>query len=218
MRHFGIFSLILLTTILSACQVFNRQSTTDNTTQKSIRLQGHLTQDEHERWIFHPCNQETGSILQPSHELSKEIEDLASEAPHGLFADLSGHYNEKNHFTPTQRYRLQTEGFDCNDPDFTRLLVRASGNEPFWSLLQTPKGLIFHLPNQSALALPYMEEKLPDGRYHLSTEANDLLLRLWLTPQSCTDNMSGTVHHLTARLQWNENIHYGCASFGGLRQ
>ena len=214
MRHFRIFGLILLTTSLSACQSFTPSTSTNQTPS---RLQGDLTQ-ENGQWLFQPCATQDSYTLKPSTELSNELNTLASEAANGLFADLSGHIDStKQYFTPTQRYRLQIEGHDCNDQDFKRLLVRASGNEPFWSLLQTPKGLIFNQPDASALALPYIEEQLPDGRFHISTEANQQNLQLWLTPQQCIDSMSGTVYHLTAQLRWNQQTLNGCASFGALR-
>lgn len=214
MRHLRFFTVIVLVATLSACQSL---SSTTSTKQASQRLQGNLTQNNGE-WLFQPCSTTTSYTLKPSAALTDEFNTLIADAPSGLFADLAGQLDSSHHyFTPTQRYRLQAEGHDCNDPDFARLQVRVSGNEPFWSLLQTPQGLIFNPPGSSAVALPYIEEQLPDGRFHISTEANEQSLRLWLTPQSCTDSMSGTVHHLTAQLQWNKQTLNGCASFGALR-
>ena len=214
MRHLRYLALILLAATLSACQVF---SSTTSPKQTVSRLQGNLTQNNGQ-WLFQPCSATNSYILKPSAALTDELNTLIAETPSSLFADLAGHLdNTQRHFTPTQRYRLQIEGHACNDPDFARLQVRASGNEPFWSLLQTPQGLIFNPPGASAIALPYIEEQLPDGRFHISTEANQQSLSVWLTPQACTDSMSGTVHHLTAQLQWNKQVLRGCASFGALR-
>lgn len=214
MRHLGFLTIAVLAVTLSACQT---SSSTTSSKPASQRLQGNLTQSNGE-WLFQPCSTTSSYILKPATALTNELNTLTADAANGLFADLAGQLDSSQHyFTPTQRYRLQVEGHDCNDPDFARLQVRASGNEPFWSLLQTPQGLIFNVPGASAIALPYVEEQLPDGRYHISTEANEQNLSLWLTPQTCIDSMSGTVHHLTAQLQWNQKTLYGCASFGALR-
>ena len=214
MRYFHILSLLLLTLSLSACQALK---STSNNSEPMTRLQGNLTQDNGQ-WLFKPCTMQDSYILKPSSALKDELNTLSANDPTGLFADLNGHIdNSKGYFTPTQRYRLQVEGFGCNDPDFARLLIRASGNEPFWSILQTPRGLIFNQPGESAVALPYIEEQLPDGRFHISTEANNQNLQLWITPQQCIDSMSGTVYHLTASLQWNQQTLNGCATFGALR-
>lgn len=214
MHYLRILSLILLTTALSACQFFK---STDITAPAALRLQGTLTHSNGQ-WLLHPCATEEYYSVRPSNALRIEFNTLITGAPNGLFADLSGQLDATQHyFTPSMRYRLQSEGHGCSDPDFPRLLIRASGNEPFWSILQTPAGLIFNQADTPALALPYLEEQMPDGRFHISTQANNQKLQLWITPQQCTDSMSGTVYHLRAQLQWNQQTLYGCATFGALR-
>lgn len=214
MRHFRILGLILLTASLSACQLF-KTSAPDS--QATSRMQGNISQSNGQ-WLFKPCTLEDNYILKPSATLSVELDTLTADINNGLFADLRGHIDTvKHNFTPTQRYRLQAEGHDCNDPDFARLLIRTSGNEPFWSILQTPRGLIFNPPGASAIALPYIEEQLPDGRFHISTQANNQKLQLWITSEQCIDSMSGTVYHLTASLKWNKQTLHGCAAYGALR-
>ena len=214
MRHFRILGLILLTASLSACQLFKTSAPDSQTTS---RMQGNLSQSNGQ-WLFKPCTLEDSYTLKPSSALSAELETLATDSANSVFADLRGEIDNATHsFTPTQRYRLQAEGHNCNDPDFARLLIRASGNEPFWSILQTPRGLIFNPPGASAIALPYIEEQLPDGRFHISTQANNQKLQLWITPEQCIDSISGAMYHLTASLQWNEQTLHGCAAFGALR-
>ena len=209
-----LFSLTLITVTLSACQLL---STTSSSLQQPLRLQGTLTQLD-EQWSLQPCNVQERYTLIASKELKKELDALINEAPNGLFADLSGELDPHlGHFTVAKRYRLQIEGHACSDTDFARLLLRASGNEPFWSILQTPKGLILNQAGEPALALPYIEEQLPDGSFQISTQANNQNLQLWITPKQCIDSMSGTVHHLSARLQLNQQTFQGCAAFGALR-
>lgn len=215
MIHFlRIFSLALLTVSLSACQFFQSPA---SSIQSELRLQGTLSH-ANGQWLLQPCTTQERYIVRPSAALSAELNNLSAEAASGVFADLRGQLdNNQQYFTPTQLYRLQSEGHNCNDPDFARLLIRASGNEPFWSILQTPQGLIFNQLDAPALVLPYIEEQLPDGRFHISTQANNQSLQLWITPQQCTDSMSGTVYHLSAQLQWNQQTVHGCAAYGALR-
>ncbi|HHX34238.1 MAG TPA: hypothetical protein GX719_03090 [Gammaproteobacteria bacterium] len=214
MHHFRVLSLILLSLSLSACQLFKPA---ENVTQSVSRLQGNLTYTN-AQWLFQPCNTQNSYTLKPSAALSEELYTFLAEAPNGLFADLGGHLDTNQQiFSPTQRYRLQIEGHNCDDPDFSRLILRASGNEPFWSILQTPKGLIFNQAGEAAIVLPYIDEHFPDGRFNISSQANNQSLQLWITPQPCIDSMSGTLHHLSAELQWNQQTLHGCAAFGALR-
>lgn len=214
MRYFRITCLALLALALGACQSF-----TANTpiAQPALRLQGNLTHNG-DNWLLQPCTVQDSYILELSTALSDEFKGLLTESPNSVFADLSGHLDSKQkRFTVKQRYRVQIEGHNCNDPDFERLLLRASGNEPFWSILQTPRGLIFNQIDQPTIALPYIEEQLPDGRFHISTQANNQYLQLWITPQRCVDSMSGAIYHLNTQLQWNQQTVHGCAAFGALR-
>ncbi len=214
MRHLRIISLVLLALALSACQSFTASSAI---TQPALRLQGNLTHNG-ENWLLQPCTVQENYTLELPTALDDEFKSLLAESPNGLFADLSGQLdNEQKHFSVSQRYRVQIEGYNCNDPGFERLLLRASGNEPFWSILQTPRGLIFNQIDQPTIALPYIEEQLPDGRFHISTQANNQNLQLWITPQRCTDSMSGSIYHLNTQLQWNQQTLQGCAAFGALR-
>lgn len=214
MRHFRITCLVFLALSLSACQLFKPTTTA---APETTRLQGTITQNN-EQWQFQPCAAADSYRLQPSASLADELTRLLPEAGNGLFADLAGQLDEtQRRFTPSQRYRLQTEGHACDDPDFARLQVRASGNEPFWSILQTSKGLVLNQPGEASIALPYIEEQLPDGRYSISSQANHQGLQLWLTPKTCMDSMSGAVYHLTARLKLNQQTLHGCAAFGALR-
>lgn len=209
-----ISGLMLLTITLSACQLFQSPV---SPSQPGLRLQGTLTRTDGQ-WLLQTCATQERYIVRPSATLSEELNRLSTEAASTLFADMHGQIDSsQRYFTPTQRYRLQAEGHDCNDPDFARLLIRASGNEPFWSILQTPQGLIFNQVGEPALALPYIEEQLPDGRFSISTQANNQNLQLWITPQQCTDSMSGAVYHLSAQLQWNQQTLHGCAAYGALR-
>lgn len=207
-------SLTLIAITLSACQVFQ---TANDTATPSLRIQGALSYDG-DQWHFEPCTTQADYPVVPSAEINEALKHHMTERTSGIFADLSGTLDRSQRtFSAQQLYRLQTEGHACNDSDFPRLLVRASGHEPDWSILQTPQGLIFNQADQPALVLPYIEEQLPDGRFYISSEANNQDLQLWITPQQCTDSMSGTLYHLSVRLQWNQQTLQGCAAYGALR-
>lgn len=216
MHPLRIIGLLILTASLSACQLYTSTAKTD-AVPLGTRMQGTIVHNEGQ-WLFQPCGRQQTYIVNSSTELNQELIPLIAEAPHGIFADISGHIDAaQERFTPTQRYRLQIEGQACNDPDLARLQLRASGNEPSWSILQTPRGLIFNQADQASIALPYIEEELGNGRFYISSEANDQNLKLWITPKQCIDSMSGAVYHLHAKLQWNQESFTGCAAFGGLR-
>lgn len=207
-------SLTLIAITLSACQFFQ---TAKDTATHSLRIQGTLSYGG-DQWRFEPCTTQAHYRLVPSAEINEALKHHMTERTSGIFADLRGTLDRSQRtFSAQQLYRLQTEGHACNDSDFPRLLVRASGHEPDWSILQTPQGLIFNQADQPALVLPYIEEQLPDGRFYISSEANNQDLQLWITPQQCTDSMSGTLYHLSVRLQWNQQTLQGCAAYGALR-
>ena len=115
-------------------------------------------------------------------------------------------------------YRVASQSSICRDDQFKKLNISASGNEPFWNIRLTKQGLILTRPDAEPLALPYLEEQLPNGRIAISSEANNQRLTLWLSPQLCTDSMSGAVSHLTAHLSLDQQQFKGCAYFGGARQ
>lgn len=214
MRHFRITALIFLSFFLSACQLLQPAASNQ---PASTRLQGTITQ-LNGKWLFQPCATQDSYILETSSALDDELRNLSSDSGSPLFADFSGVLDSnQTHFTPRQRYRLLFAGHACDDPDFARLQIRASGNEPFWSILLSPQGLLLNQIDQASVALPYIEEQLADGRLIISSQANHQNLQLWLSPNTCTDSMSGAIHHLTARLQLDQQTYHGCAAFGALR-
>lgn len=216
MHFLRTLSLLTLIASLSACQLYSSMSHTSSS-QISTRMQGNLTHSAGQ-WLFQTCDMQQSYIVDTSTELNQELIPMLAEAPQEIFADISAYIDTTTqHLIPTQRYRLQIEGPACNDPDLARLQLRASGNEPFWSILQTPRGLIFNQIDQASIALPYIEEELGNGRFYISSEANEQNLKLWITPKQCIDSMSGTIYHLQAQLQWNQETLTGCATFGGLR-
>lgn len=204
--------------LLIGCQVYTGQPANPPV---DVRLQGELSVEQGQLFLK-PCDEQRRFRLidAGAGDLAQEVDQLGGASGSPVFADLKGQLGADpqggaGQFLASQIYRLQIEGHGCNDVNFPMLSVRASGNEPFWSLDVSPHGLVLTRPNHAPLALPYLEERLPEGSLHLSSEANDLRLSLWLTPQRCVDDMSGAVRHLSAELRLGEQRFTGCAYHGG---
>ena len=208
--------------LFAGCQMLNLFSAPAPVSEQ--RIQGEISQ-KNDQLILTPCAERaTYQLLsEPNGMLTEQAKRLLEDTPAPLFGDLRGTLeNGSSADSPrqlrvTRLYRLQAEGPGCSDRNFRHLLIRAHGNEPGWNININNKGLVLERMGQPALALPYLEEQLPDGGSSISTDADGLKLELWLSPQSCTDSMSGTIEHLTAVLQLNGETLHGCGSYGALR-
>lgn len=213
----SLLTSIALLPLLAACQVYTGKP---EGPPPATRLQGQV-QVENGQLTFIPCQEQRRFVLADAGNTG--IEREASQLGNDLFADLAGRLGgsqgkgNDGRFEISQIYRLQNEGHGCDDLNFKRLTLRASGNEPFWQVEVGSKGLVLNRPEHEPLALPYLEEQLPDGRLNYSSEANGQRLDLWLAPQRCVDGMSGTINHLSAELRLDGQVLRGCAHFGGAR-
>lgn len=199
--------------LLSACQGLP----TNEPQSHSVRWQG-IASQQGTQWQLQPCGEQPNVLLDFTPTIEKAwLADLPADTP--LFMDLAVTANPASatRLSVSTIYRIEHEGFGCADPDLAQLQLRAFGNEPFWSLRQSAQGLLLEQPGQPALALPYIEEQLPNGMHLLSSEADQQDLQLWLTPKRCTDSMSGSVYHLNAELHWQGQTHTGCAYYGAHR-
>ncbi len=215
--------LFALLPLFAGCQMFSVYDRTPSTPPQ--RLQGQLIQTDG-RLLLSPCTDaRTLEIFNDSsNEIVHEAANLFADGHDRLFIDLQGQVTGSKapgvdgELHPSDIYRLQAEGPGCNEPNFEHLLLRASGHQPEWSLSVSPQGLALLRVGQPPLAVPYLEEQLPEGHFNLSNEANGQKLELWLTPQRCIDDVSGSVQHLSAELRINGEVQLGCASFGGARR
>lgn len=205
--------------LFSGCQlmhVFSEQPVSSET-----RFQGEVT-ERAGQLLFKPCQGKSGYVLQgdAGTDLAATARALLTDSGQPLFADLSGTPeagSPEGSLLVSRVYRLQGEGPGCSDPNFKRLLLRAHGNEPGWNINVSSRGMVLERIGQPALALPYLEERLPDGSSSITTDADGLKLELWLTPQHCTDSMTGGLEHLSAELSLNGEILRGCAAYGAMR-
>jgi len=221
--HPSRFCLLALLPLFAGCQLLAPSAPETRTLQP--RLQGEISQSG-SQLLFRPCQEQRHFVLSEAanSDLLRSSQRLLSDGHPHLFADLRGSLSasaDQRHdgaLAVSQLYRLQGEGHGCADEQFQQTLVRASGHEPSWSLRVGSQGMVLDRPGQEPLALPYLEEQLPEGRLHLSSEANGQRLGLWLTPGTCRDSMSGAVQHLSAELRLNDQVLRGCGYFGGARQ
>lgn len=201
--------------LLAGCQSLSRES---NDYVPVQRLMGELSVAQG-RLMLQPCGSNRQIEVEDAGALNlrQDIEQLLGDGAGRLFADLGG-ADQGNRLQASRLYRLQPEGKGCQEEGFSRMIARASGNEPFWNIQITSKGLILQRPGEEPLALPYLEEQLPEGRLYFSSEADGQRLSLWLAPQRCQDDMSGAIRHLGAELRLNDQRMTGCAYLGGARQ
>ncbi len=176
--------------------------------------------------LLKPCNGSESLPLDTSTDpdlMARMVAALLAGDTRSQFIDLLGREvtteDGERRLVPERIYRLEGESLGCSDEEFPRLVVSASGNEPSWMVRVLPKGMLLQRLEQPELALPYVEESLPDGSMGFTSEADGNRVELWLTPSRCQDSMSDSVYHLSASLRINtEKPLTGCAALGGARQ
>jgi putative lipoprotein len=211
--------LVALLPLFAACQLFDgsRESASH---AGQTRMQGQLSAADG-KLVFQPCGtqrlyavNDTGntSVLQQAASLA--------DKQGKLFADVRGRIVPgagDGQLNLEQLYRVERSGTACDDPNFKQMTLRASGHGPEWNVRVSGKGMVIDRAGQPSLAVPYVEEQLGDGRFNLSTEANNQHIDLWVAPQRCVDNKTGSIQHLSAELRINGQVQRGCGYFGGSR-
>ena len=211
--------LVALLPLFAACQLLDGPRETASHAGQT-RLQGQLTAADG-KLLFQPCNQQGSYVVNDTGGTSvlQEAATLA-DAQGKLFADVRGRIvasGADSRLDLEQLYRVERSGTACDDPNFKLLILRAAGHGPEWSVKVSGKGMVIDRADQPPLALPYVEEQLGDGRFNLSTEANNQRIELWVAPQRCVDSTTGSVQHMSAELRINGQVQRGCGYFGGSR-
>lgn len=186
------------------------------------RVQGEITQVDGQLQLQTCRGQRQLQLLDPSASgLPEDAQLLLAGGAGPLFGDLRGELvsapdsNDRLHVSRV--YRLQAEGHGCAEPDFRDLVLRATGNEPGWSVRVSGQGMLLERIDQPAVALPYLEEQLPGGQASFSSEADRQRIELWVAPQYCVDSASGAISHLSVELRIDGQTLKGCAYYGGAR-
>ncbi|RAI71654.1 hypothetical protein DOZ80_07415 [Pseudomonas fluorescens] len=212
--------LVALLPLFAACQLFEgeRQSASH---VGQTRMQGQLTAADG-KLVFQPCNQANRYVVNDTGGTSvlQQAANLADKQGK-LFADVRGRVvagsGGDGQLDLEQLYRVERSGTACDDPNFKLLILRAAGHIPEWSVKVSGKGMVIDRAGQPPLAVPYVEEQLGDGRFNLSTEANNQHIELWVAPQRCVDNSTGSIQHMSAELRIDGQVQRGCGYFGGSR-
>ena len=208
--------LVAVLPLFAACQLLDgpRESASH---VGQTRLQGQLTAADG-KLLFQPCNEQRSLVVNDTGGTSvlQEAAPLADDQGK-LFADVRGRITASGQLDLEQLYRVERSGTACDDPDFKQLTLRAAGHGPEWNVRVSGKGMVIDRAGQPPLALPYVEEQLGDGRFNLSTEANNQRIELWVAPQRCVDSSTASVQHMSAELRIDGQVQRGCGYFGGSR-
>ncbi|WP_460124675.1 COG3650 family protein [Pseudomonas sp. H3_G09] len=207
--------LVALLPLFAACQLFDGQRESVSHAGQT-RMQGQLTAADG-KLMFQPCQDQRQLVVNDIGGTSvlQEAATLADEQGK-LFADVRGKVSG-DRLDLGQLYRVERSGTACDDPNFKLLILRAAGHGPEWNVKVSGKGMVIERDGQAPLAVPYVEEQLGDGRFNLSSEANNQRIELWVAPQRCVDSSTGSVQHMSAELRIDGQVQRGCGYFGGAR-
>lgn len=207
--------LVALLPLFAACQLFDGQRESVSHAGQT-RMQGQLTAADG-KLVFQPCQDQRQLVVNDIGGTSvlQEAATLADEQGK-LFADVRGKVSG-DRLDLGQLYRVERSGTACDDPNFKLLILRAAGHDPEWNVKVSGKGMVIERDGQPPLAVPYVEEQLGDGRFNLSSEANNQRIELWVAPQRCVDSSTGSVQHMSAELRIDGQVQRGCGYFGGAR-
>jgi putative lipoprotein len=217
--------LFALAPLFAGCQLLDSSAEPQKvSTAGMIRMQGNLIGDGGQL-LFQPCNEQRRYVVKDRGHtgILQEATSLA-DSQGRVFADVRGAFaaskaaDSDGQLDLHQLYRVERSGQACDDLNFKRLTLRANGNAPAWNVNVSGKGMVLEREGQPPLALPYVEEQMPDGRFSVSTEADNQRIELWVAPQRCVDTMSGSVQHLSAELRVNGQTQRGCGYYGGSRE
>jgi len=219
--------LFALLPLFAGCQMLASSSSSDPSTVSKagmLRMQGALS-GEGGKLIFQPCGEQRRYVVEDSGNTGvlQEGASLAN-SQNTLFADLRGNFvaskaaGSDGQLSLYQLYRVErADPAACADPNFKFLTLHVNGNSPKWTISVSNKGMVLERPGKAPLALPYVEEQLPEGRFSVSSEANEQRIELWVAPQRCVDSADGSVQHLSAELRINSQVMRGCGYYGGMR-
>ena len=207
--------VVALLPLFAACQLLDGPRESASHVGQS-RMQGQLTAADG-KLVFQPCGEQRQYVVNDIGGTSvlQEAAILADQQGK-LFADVRGKI-AGDRLDLGQLYRVERSGTACDDPNFKLLILRAAGHGPEWNVKVSGKGMVIDREGQPALAVPYVEEQLGDGRFNLSSEANNQRIELWVAPQRCVDSSTGSVQHMSAELRIDGKVERGCGYFGGSR-
>lgn len=206
--------IALLLSFFTGCQVFKAEV---QPVSSAKRLQGTLEQVQ-DQLILTDCQQQKkyqlhGETDPPMLVLAKL---LLAEKSQTVFIDLSATLEPSDaHLAAVLQvrdiYEINYQDLACKSSAAQFINLEAQGAELEWRVVLAGQGLLLERTGYSPLALPYLEERLPDGTMVITSDANGLDLELWLEPKVCTQQSLGKMTHLGARLRLSGILSSGCA-------
>lgn len=192
MKRISQLSLTAVATLLiSACQLHSKPPA-----PTGERMQGYLTSSA-TGWQFEACNSNKTHAAQLNAPWGEQAQALVDDGNSKVFVDWQAALVNQS-ISPSAVYRLQGEGFGCDDPEFKRVTLRAVGNT--WGATVSKQGLLLMLADSQPLAVPYVEEALPNAHRSYTSQANGKAIELWVSPGECVDQASGMRTTFTAEL------------------
>lgn len=127
--------------------------------------------------------------------------------PNGFGAD----YDNQLTILQLRRAGLETRG--CEE-DLQGFEFRGSGNEPFWNVEISEKGIIFSELGEPQITLPYCKPRASGERLTYSSKVGgngQREIEIIIDERPCIDNMSGEHFSFSASVILNGRTYAGCA-------
>lgn len=154
-------------------------------------------------WQFH---KERPPHQQPYIKLFAMVKGQRGPAPKdGFGADYAGS------LLIEEVLYVAAEGFDCNY-NWQQFLLRALGNEPFWSATVQDNSMIVTRLGEQEISYAYISKQQAGQNLSFQGKSNEnASMKLEVIKQPCRDTMSGAYYGLTSRLKLNGKELTGCA-------
>jgi len=158
-------------------------------------------------FVFEPCGGSAATNLPGSQApLAELLAELGSGEPPSVFAIL-----EKRGTGVLRAVHVAPEGRGC-DIDWSGILLRASGNEPFWSMDERQDSLVLRRPDRSDRVFTLDRDGSRNaGRAPIRGHDAEGKVTLQIADVPCRDGMSGAWFALTATATVDGESLEGCA-------
>jgi len=162
---------------------------------------------------FEPCQAKTRLFIKDDTgmgELSTIPMALGADSGRPIFMEVLG-VQEGAGLRVTAVRRAQVEGKGCAE-DLRATELKASGNEPFWNLEITRRGITVQRPEDpKPVVFPYQPVTLQDGARVYRSERDRVPLTVVIRDVPCRDTMAPAFFPMTAEIVFGSKTYRGCA-------
>ncbi len=165
-------------------------------------------------------------ITDPTGRLWEVYDELASERYGPIYVEVRGLIappvaqgagsEYPRHIVVTEVRRAANEGYGCEE-DLRGVEFRAYGNEPFWDLTVSEKGIRFFELGGDRREFPYAPANVAPGRWVYCSSrpgsGEDWIIAI-LDEAPCVDQMSGARFSFSAHLIVGGRHYHGCGREG----